>query len=212
MFTPVLAAALSGATLGQLQHWRRDPVVLKPELHVGHRRYYSFRDVLALRTVARIHDHDGKSLQKIRQAIGNLRTLGNVDHLAAYVLVATTDTIVLLHEDEAIDLLKKPGHQMVAEFVDMLGEFEGRLGQVVPFKHPAHGLLVDPDVRGGFPVIEGTRVPYDQVASLIADGVNPEEIQIYYPSVTPDGALGAAAFADYVRKYETHGGIEREVG
>jgi DNA-binding transcriptional MerR regulator len=79
-----MTAALSGATISQLRHWRspRTGPLLAPEFATGPRVIYSFRDILALRTFVRMREN--ASLQKIRAAIGNLRDIGEADHLAAY--------------------------------------------------------------------------------------------------------------------------------
>jgi uncharacterized protein (DUF433 family) len=63
-------------------------------------------------------------------------------------------------------------------------------------------VAVDPAVRGGAPVIEGTRVPYGEVAALLRDGVPAERISGYCPSVTATAAQDAAGFADYVDSAE----------
>src|SRR5690606_8722060 len=56
-------------------------------------------------------------------------------------------------------------------------------------------VWVHPHRQGGTACVGGTRVPVDNVVSLIADGVPPEEIADGYPSVTPAGARAAEAFA-----------------
>ncbi|MER7213236.1 DUF433 domain-containing protein [Streptosporangium sp. NPDC000239] len=205
MYRPVLAAALSGASMGQLRHWRKNPPVFEPEHRTPTNRVlYSYRDVVALRTIVYLRQNDATSLQGIRKSIRNLRQLGMVDHLSEYKLVRVGDTIVLVEDEEAIDLLKRPGNSVLAELVDVFGEFEGRVGQVLPFQRPVAGVLVDPEVRGGFPVVEGTRVGYDQVAGLMADSVPAEKISQFFPSVTTEAARAAQQFAAYVEKFEVH--------
>ena len=54
-------------------------------------------------------------------------------------------------------------------------------------------MAVDPEVRGGYPVIAGTRASYDMVASLLEDGV--------YPGVSAPATQGALEFARYVDGY-----------
>ena len=78
-----MAAALSGATVSQLRHWRnpRTGPLLVPEIAATPRAVYSFQDVLVLRSFVRLREH--ASLQKIRSAIGNLRDIGEVGHLAS---------------------------------------------------------------------------------------------------------------------------------
>ena len=129
-----MAAALSGATISQLRHWRsmRTGPLLAPEIAAGPRAVYSFQDVLALRTFVRLRENT--SLQKIRAAIGNLRNIGEVSHLASYRLVADrAGNIQLLTATEAVDLGKNPGQlQLVAVIGDVIEPFAARAGVLVP--------------------------------------------------------------------------------
>lgn len=199
-----MAAALSGATTGQLRHWRQEAgsgPILRPELK-SQPALYSFRDVLALRTFAKLRQD--VSLQKVRTAIGTLRRFGEVEHLSTYRLLAEGDSIVLAGDDDhATDLVKKPGQRVIAVLADILRPFAPRPGVVVPhLLHPRPYVCLDPATQGGTPVIAGTRVPFDAVAELIEDGVDPERVADYYPGVTGEAAREAAAFALYVDSYE----------
>jgi uncharacterized protein (DUF433 family)/DNA-binding transcriptional MerR regulator len=199
-----MAAALSGATVNQLRHWRssRTGPLLVPEIATGHAVVYSFQDVLALRTFVRLRED--ASLQKIRAAIGNLRDIGEVDHLASYRLVSDKGgNIQLVAEDEAVNLGNRPGHlQLVAVMGDIIEPFAARAGVLVPhLLRPRPGLAVDPETQGGTPVIAGTRVPYDAVASLMRDGVPANRVAEYYPAVTAEAAGDALDFARYVDSY-----------
>ena len=87
-----------------LRHWRspRTGPLLVPEIVTGPGVVYSFQDVLALRTFVRLREN--ASLQKIRAAIGNLRDIGEVDHLAFYRLVSDKGgTIQLVAADQAVN-------------------------------------------------------------------------------------------------------------
>jgi uncharacterized protein (DUF433 family) len=155
-FTTELTAALSGATMRQLQYWRSDRgdrgPVLVPEYRDGRTWLYSFPDVVALRT-------------------------------AVYV-----------------DLVTKPGQHREPVVMDtVFGPFRDKDGGLVrPLYEPFPHIRISPDVRGGYPVIKDTRVPYDNVATLVRDGVAPRAIRGIYPAVSAAAARDAAAFADYV--------------
>lgn len=199
-YAPHMAAALSGATVRQLAHWRRETqtgAVLIPEASARRPILYSFRDVVALRTCAFMRKDS--SLQRIRQAIGNLRDLGELEHLSGYKLVAAHGSIVLVTSDSAIDLVKQPGQFVMAEMSDVLRPFvtKSRI-QVPALFHPRTHIEVDPEIRLGHPVIAGTRVPYESVAGLVADGVPVSSIEQYYPSVDAEAAQDALDFAVYV--------------
>lgn len=200
-----MAAALSGATVSQLRHWRaaRTGPLLAPEISTTPRVVYSFRDVLALRTFVRLREN--ASLQKIRTAIGNLRDIGEAEHLASYRLVSDrTGNIQLLADNEAVSLGRNRGQlQLIAVIGEVIEPFAVRAGVLVPhLLRPRPGLTVDPETQGGTPVIAGTRVPYDAVASLMRDGVPAERITDYYPAVHASAANDALDFARYVDSYD----------
>jgi uncharacterized protein (DUF433 family)/DNA-binding transcriptional MerR regulator len=198
-----LAAALSGATVGQLAYWRSERTpepLLVPHHRDGNRVLYSFQDVLGLRTFVYLRSRK-ISLQKVRLAVANLRRLGATEHLSSYVLVPIgKDVVWRVSDQEAHDLTGfGKSHPVIAQMVDVLAQFINQNDRIVlPLDQPTPGVRVDPAIRGGYPVIDGTRVPYDAVASLVADGVPPAHIAEYYPTVDAASALGAVAFASYV--------------
>ncbi len=200
-YPPKLAAALSGATLRQLSHWRSPgsdgTPVLTPEVSAARPILYSFRDVVALRTCVLLRQE--ASLQKIRRALDALRTdLGLRDHLSTYRLVADGCSIYLADIDHAVDLTSHKGNVVIHQIVDVLRPFYVRGRQIPSLLDPREHVQVDPAVRGGEPVIAGTRIPYEDVASLMRDGVAADDIQDFYPGVTADAARDALDFATYV--------------
>ncbi len=206
-YSSVMTAALSGATLRQLGHWRRETTagaVLIPELSTARPVLYSFRDVLAARACAYLRKD--ASLQKIRTAIGNLRKLGETEHLSSYTLVADdSGSIVLIEERRAVDLVKRPGQHVIAEMSDILRPFITRGDVEIPsLLQPRRHVSVDPRIRSGFPIISGTRVPYDSVASLVADGVPTKSIANFYPAVSAEAAADAYDFSQYVERWRHH--------
>jgi uncharacterized protein (DUF433 family)/DNA-binding transcriptional MerR regulator len=196
-YEPRVAAALTGATLGQLGYWRKTGV-LAPELSEARPVLYSFRDLIALRTA--VYLRTDRSLQAIRKALQTLHDIGETDHLSSYRLVSQgRKSIALVRDDGAVDLVERPGQSLtVVKLGDVLRSFPLGDVEVPNLLHPRRRLSVDPQVRGGHPVVAGTRVPFELVASLVRDGVAPEKIADFYPSVTAAAARDAADFADYV--------------
>jgi uncharacterized protein (DUF433 family) len=173
---------------------------LKPEVQkLQVRVSYSFRDVLALRRFVYLRAHD-VSLQRVRRTVKQLRSFGETQHLSAYTLVALgRDVAWLRADDDVVALTSRPLQQIIAEMAAILGAFKGLHGrEVVPLLEPAPGIRVDPEVRGGYPVIDGTRVPFDLVAGLLADGMTESELKAFYPTVSARAARGALTFARYV--------------
>jgi uncharacterized protein (DUF433 family) len=161
---------------------------------------YSFRDVIALRTCVRLRQE--ASLQKIRRALDTLRVdLGQRDHLSSYQLVADGSTIYFADTDHAVDLLRQKGNVVIHQFVEVLQPFYVQGRQIPALLEPREHVQVDPGVRGGEPVIAGTRIPYDEVAAMLRDGVAAEDIGEFFPQVSPAAARDAYDFASYVDSY-----------
>jgi uncharacterized protein (DUF433 family)/DNA-binding transcriptional MerR regulator len=209
--TPV-AAALSGATVRQLSYWRsqsapQGPLLVPEYRPSGGRVLYSFRDVIALRSFVFLRE--AQSLQRIRRAVSNLKELGDREHLSAYRFVVIDDSIYLVEPSEAEHAApqrvtnlgtNKGAGRMVIMLGDILKPFATKKGtKVVDLYRPRPNLEVDPEVRGGFPVIRSTRVPYDQVATLVADGLPARDVASFYPGVSAAAARDALSFDEFVQ-------------
>lgn len=200
-----IASVLTGASVPQLAYWRRrtpsaDPLLV-PEGRRSGRYLYSWADVVALRSIVYLRQE--KSLPRIRRAVGTLRRLEADEwtHLAAYRLVSTDSTIIVeTRSGQLVDLEQQPGTILDAVLMsDVLAPFKTSSGRSVPsLKRPRPRIAVDPTVLGGYPVIVGTRVPFDVVAQLAHDDLEPREITAIYPSVEPEAIDDATAFAEQV--------------
>lgn len=195
-----LASKMSGATIHQLAYWRNTGVLVPEIESIKPPFLYSFRDIVALRTLAWLRgDHP---LQLIRRSLDTLRELDMVEHPSSYKLIKLGKSIgVHLEGDRAVDIAKEPGQTTVGTLADVFAEFETlRQRKVDPLLHPRQGVEVNPSRLGGWPTITGTRIPYDLVAALISDGsVPPERVSDYYPGVTAEAARDALDFEQSVK-------------
>jgi uncharacterized protein (DUF433 family)/DNA-binding transcriptional MerR regulator len=165
------------------------------------RYLYSWADVVALRSIVYLRQE--KSLPRIRRAVDKLRQLEAEEwtHLSAYRLISTEKTIVVkTPSGQLLDLEQQPGTVLDEVLMgDVLAPFETSTGRRVPaLKRPRPLIAVDPAVLGGYPVIAGTRVPFDVVARLAQDDLKPREITAIYPSVDPEAIHDATKFAEQV--------------
>lgn len=211
-YTSPLTATLSGVTVAQLAYWRRDVPpcgpLLAPEYGIRPRVAYSYRDVIALRMFARLRER--VSLQKVRKAVTWLQKRHPDTHLSGQTLLADPNgkTIVWMSEaGDYFDVVEQPGQQGITIIMqDIFRPFRARGRQVPDLVTPARGLVIDPEVRGGVPVLTGTRLPFNIVAGLRGDGLDAEAIRSLYPAVTVEGVVGAAEFAEQVDQW---GGTRR---
>ena len=206
-FPVPLAVTLSGATVDQLAYWRRPtpnhPPLLEPDAKRGGRYLYSWADVVALRSIVYLRQE--RSLPRIRNAVAALHRLeaDDFEHLAAYKLVRTGDSILVQTDTgNVIDLEAHPGTVMQeALLADVLRGFSTEDGRrVPPLEAPRPQLSVHPRVLGGYPVVAHTRVPYDVVAGLADDGYSEAEIIELYPSVRAGSVSDAQTFAQEVAR------------
>ncbi|WP_022880527.1 DUF433 domain-containing protein [Microbacterium sp. B19] len=198
-FSIELAATLSGASVGQLRRWRATDL-LRPEIHDARPAVYSFRDVVALRSFVRLRND--VSLQRIRKALGNLPNIEDLtEHPGSYTFGTDGATIAVLTEDGPVDLVKNPGQSIVATLADVFEPFTTTQGRQVPdFLRPRRHLSIDARRAGGLPTISGTRLPYENVAALVRTGEVPhDQVERFYPGVTPDAVEDAVEFDLSVR-------------
>lgn len=202
MYDTRMTSALSGATVSQLQFWRKPrrsgPLLTPSGSEPGYRALYSFEDVVALRMFVSLRQKS--SLQRIRKAVSFLREQHPETHLSAHSLKAspTGTTIVWLSDDgDYIDVVERPGHPGFRVVMEQIfRSFTTEDGRLVPdLSEPAPGVTIDEQVRGGYPVLAGTRLPFDAVASLAEDGLTDDEIFALYPTATHEGIAGARKFA-----------------
>lgn len=212
-YSPPLAAALSGATLRQLAYWRRDTAdhapLLLPEFARSPRVLYSYQDIVALRMFVRLRRQT--SLQRIRRAVAWLERHHPDTHLSGHRMEAQPGgrTIVWISADsDYFDIVEHPGQAGIQVVMDdVFDEFKTSSGRRVPdLTSPAPGVTVDRGVRGGFPVISGTRVPFNIIADLYADGMKPSDIRGLYPGVRARDVLGASELAELVAQNEARAG------
>lgn len=191
-----LTATLSGTSVHQLYSWRRSGLLV-PEVSSGRPSLYSFRDVRALRAIAYLRART--SLQSIRTAFRTLRDLNFEDHPSAYRFETDGKTITVTDgNDHTVDLVRYRGQISAFTLADIFRPFENLQSQTVAdFEHPRPLLAVNGERLGGWPTIEGTRVPYDLVSQVLGahpDEADFEDLTYYYPEVSREAAEDALDF------------------
>jgi uncharacterized protein (DUF433 family)/DNA-binding transcriptional MerR regulator len=190
-----LASVLTGATIYQLRSWSAKGI-LTPEVHNKRPPLYSYRDLVALRSVVRLRS--ATSLQRIGVAFNNLNLVDLLEHPSKYRFATNGKTIVVDDgEGSIIDLIGQTGQSEVLTFEQIqeaFVDFKGR--EVVNFRRPSEFVEVELGRMGGWPTIAGTRVPYDLISKLV-DGltITADDVPEYYPSVSAAAARDAVRFA-----------------
>jgi uncharacterized protein (DUF433 family) len=199
MFPTNLTSVLTGASVRQLRHWNRTGLLV-PEIAATTRLLYSFRDVVALRTVVRLRAE--ASLQMVRRVFATMPALDFTEHPSRYRFGTDGSTIVVADESgNSVDMYAKPGQYEVVSLLDIYRPFRTRRGRtVVDFLHPRNRLEVHAGRMGGWPTIVDTRIPYDTIAELVSgDDVTFDQVGYYYPGVDAAAARDALDLYRVVR-------------
>lgn len=198
-FPLALASVLTGATNSQLRSWKAKGLIV-PEVSPQRPALYSFRDLVWLRTLVFLRSRT--SLQRISIARVNLDLVDLTEHPSKYRFA--TDGKTILVDDGAgtvIDLVRKPGQAdsfTFEEISEAFTDFRGR--GVVDFRRPTPHIEVELGRLGGWPTIEGTRIPYDLVARLVDNRtVFAADVTDFYPSVSSEAAESAMWFDSVVK-------------
>lgn len=199
-----LTSVLTGATPSQLDTWRRKGLIV-PEIRAFRPPLYSFRDLVALRTMVFLRAN--MSLQSISRAFTNLDVFDLTDHPSTYRFGTDGRSIFVEHPEtgDAMDIYKRPGQVELFSFDDIARAFANfRNDDVVPFYRPAEYVEVRPQRRAGWPTIAGTRVDYDVISQLVDNKtITVDDVPRYYPSVSAEAASDAIGFDARVQAVKT---------
>lgn len=126
-FTTTQVRALTGLSTRQINYFDQTGLLqpsLKSATGKGSSRSYSFRDVIALKTIAVLRNKGGVSLQAIRTAVQYIQTIEG-KMLSEVVLAVLGDDIVKIEKRDTeqmlslvTSLVKQPG-QLIYLFIDI---------------------------------------------------------------------------------------------
>jgi DNA-binding transcriptional MerR regulator len=126
------AARIVGLKLRTVQRWADQGLVppsLKEAHGKGYRDSFSFTDLVALKTAARLKEK-GLSLQAIKRALAFLRQYDSAASLANRCIVSDGADIFEKSGQEVRSLLRKPG-QTVFTWVLDLGEIQQEIKRAI---------------------------------------------------------------------------------
>jgi len=122
-FTSKQACYLAGCTSHQLRYWDKvglvSPSIQSSDGKPGVPKFYSFRDIVALRVIKTLLDN-GMSIQRVRRAWKYLSKNGDlVKHLSEVKFMSDGNTIYSVQDNEVFDALKN-GQLTFFETIDSI--------------------------------------------------------------------------------------------
>ena len=136
VFTAGEVAEIIGVTRRQIQHWDYTGLIRPQGRTEGGHARYAFSDLVAFKTVRRLHDA-GFSLQRIRKSIAQLiRLLPKVKRpLTELTLVATGEVVLVLYENAAFEAVT--GQEWIIEMSDIardIARWQKKVGVLKPYR------------------------------------------------------------------------------
>lgn len=186
--TPARAAAIAGASIRQVEYWRKTRLV-SPALsrRLGVRtevRLYNVSELVELRVVGELR-RQGLSLQHIRAVVRRLRKTYDAP-LRELRFAVVGKELYFQHPDGTWEGGLSPD-QLVFHSVLAIGEIRSSVVQAISQgrSQEAHGRVIRRrGVRSSQPVFDGTRVPVSAVQAWLERGASDSRILQAYPELT----------------------------
>jgi len=182
-YTAGEAAELTRVPRSTVRYWVRTGLV-EPSVSLARPMLFSFLDLRDLVVIDRLRGQ--VPTRTIRRAVDWLRTVADVQHIVHAECRERGGEIVWTPTDDPqAEVLASRGGQILLTLDEVWSRLDAEVrdGEVIAL-HPANHVDIDPDVRGGTPVVTGTRIPTALVAELVDGGLSPEQIVAMYPLLT----------------------------
>jgi uncharacterized protein (DUF433 family) len=159
-------------------------------------RIYTFEDVVALRTLARLREK-GVSTQKLKRIGAFLTSLTERPWVGrSFFVVPQSGQVFFAHED-ALLAAQPMGQQAMSDIIE-LGPVEqdvqNRLAQMRSRANQRGRIVSDRYIHGGVPIFAGTRIPVSAVIEFLDEGRSAEEIFAQYPRLACEDIAAARSF------------------
>jgi uncharacterized protein (DUF433 family) len=185
-----------GLTKGRLRYWARTdffrPSFIEEDGRLPYSRFYSFKDVVALRTLEMLRVQNGVPLQHLRKVAEKLAHLKDALWTTTNLFVLNKKVIIVNPETDQPQeivsgqyVLPIPLSKIIDDTRNDIIAFRGRSANTVGHLSRNRGIA-----RNAW-VISGTRISVGSIVRLHEDGYTVDQIIDEYPDLTPED-VGAA--------------------
>ncbi len=199
-YTREEAARIAKVPRSTVGYWAKTRLIV-PSHKFGRWPLYSFQDLRDLVVCRKLKERSA-TVRAIRKALGYVRSVDDVWHLAEAGFGVTDDGDLIYQPRQEDGVAVRPDLYGQRVFWVPLKEALDELGarpnttQLVPRK----GVVIDPRIKGGAPVVRGTRIPTRLIAEIAADGTSVDSIIALYPILKPEDIRAAL---DYENEHGT---------
>jgi uncharacterized protein (DUF433 family) len=192
---------MTGLTKSRLRYWARTdffkPSFVEDDARLAFSRFYSFKDVVALRTLEMLRVQNNVPLQHLRKVAAKLSHLKDDLWTKTTLFVVNKEVVFVNPETNQLEgvlsgqyllgiPLKKIMDDTSAEIVSISQRRKDTVGQIVRNRAIARNAWV----------VSGTRIPVGSIQRLHEDGYSEEQIVAEYPDLTPEDIRAALSHKD----------------
>jgi uncharacterized protein (DUF433 family) len=188
-FSEEHVSRITGLSIHRLRYWAATgffrPSYVEDNPHLPFSRFYSFKDVVALRTLEMLRVRNGVPLQHLR------RVAERLSHLKDDLWITTTlyvaDRKVVFSDPETGRPMEVVSGQYVMEYplATIIQETSESIEAAAKRSADQVGKVVKiKSINRNAPTISGTRIPVASVQRLHEDGYSVRQIVAEYPDLT----------------------------
>ena len=177
---------LTGLTVGRLRYWHKTgffaPTFVEDDLRLPYSRFYSFKDVVALRTLEMLRVQNNVPLQHLRKVAEKLSHLKD-DLWTKTTLFVVNRKVVIVNEETG-----KPEEVVTGQYllgIPLLKVINDTKGDIEQMRKRPSDLIGSVsrsrNVMHNAWVVAGTRIPVMAVKRLHQDGYSISQIIAEYP-------------------------------
>lgn len=189
---------LTGLTPGRLRYWHKTdffvPTFVEDDLRLPFSRFYSFKDVVALRTLEMLRVQNNVPLQHLRKVAEKLSHLEDALWTKTTLFVVNRKVVMVNEEtgkpEEVVSGQYLLGITLLKVIDDTKSDIErmrqrsiDQIGNVSRTRSVMHNAWV----------VAGTRIPVMAVKRLHEDGYDSSRIIAEYPDLTEKDVMAALA-------------------
>jgi uncharacterized protein (DUF433 family) len=179
---------MTGLAKGRLRYWAHTyffkPSYVEDDLRLPYSRFYSFKDIVALRTLEMLRVQNGVPLQHLRKVAEELSHLKDELWISTTLFVINKKVVIVNPENgrpqEVVSgqyLLGIPLQKVIEDTRADIITFRSRPENAVG--HVSRNRAI---IRNAW-VISGTRIPVGAIVRLHEDGYTPDQIIQEYPDL-----------------------------
>jgi len=180
---------MTGLTKGRLRYWAKtdffSPSFVEDNARLPYSRFYSFKDIVALRTLEILRVQNGVPLQHLRKVAEKLSHLEDDLWTVTELFVANKRVAIVNPESGKAEEVVSGQYLLPIQMKQIIDDTNNKIIELSRRRTDTIGRVSrHRSVARNAWVVDGTRIPIEAIKRLDEDGYSIEEIIAEYPDLT----------------------------